>query len=236
MDVWPLALDAPDALINDIAETTLSAQECARAARFINAQARRQFVLTKAFLRRALASALRCHSTEVHFDEGEHGKPYLGAPFRETDITFNVSHTAGLALVALTVRHEIGVDVEAIRLNLDWPPLARRFFSIAEYNAINTLPTDEQHRAFFACWARKEAVLKATGKGIFGGLDTFDVSVSPQEPARLLATRWPPQSPTLVLHSLAAGAEHAAALAVAGHVSNVTLHACQTHVPAVCQN
>ncbi|MDX1513926.1 MAG: 4'-phosphopantetheinyl transferase superfamily protein, partial [Gammaproteobacteria bacterium] len=126
----------------------------------------------------------------LEFVRGPKGKPYLGGAAAATGIQFNMTHTSDIALVAVAREREVGIDVERIREDLQWEKLARRYFSPMEYERFLGLPAADRLRAFFVCWTRKEAVLKAIGTGLGGGLGSFDVSVDPDSTPRLLANRW----------------------------------------------
>jgi 4'-phosphopantetheinyl transferase len=127
-------------------------------------------------------------------------------------VQFNLSHSGQLGLVACARGREIGVDIEQRRPVRDLLALARTAFSPAEYAAFSALPPPDQLHAFFSCWSRKEAFIKATGEGI-SQLADFDVSLAPGEPARLLRVAGEPlDRPRWSLHDLPAIADHAAAL------------------------
>jgi 4'-phosphopantetheinyl transferase len=126
---------------------------------------------------------------------------------------------------------EIGADVEAIRADFATEEIAERFFSEAERVALRRLPADARTDAFFACWTRKEAILKGVGGGLLLELDRFDVSVD--QPAALLASRDPAVDASLwKLVSLDAGAGYAAAIAVAAGSEEVTVEGPSEWVPA----
>jgi 4'-phosphopantetheinyl transferase len=119
----------------------------------------------------------------VRFEYGERGKPRLA----EGGLEFNVSHSGELALAAVTAGVEVGVDVEAVRGMEDALRISERFFSAAERVVLAACPAAERDAAFFRCWTRKEAYVKAVGDGIALGLDRFDVSLDEGEGARFLA-------------------------------------------------
>ncbi len=131
---------------------------------------RTSFTLARGALRLLLARAAGEPAAALRFTYGEKGKPSLAAAGR---IRFNLSHSGGLALVAITLDCELGVDIEKIRPMPDLQDVARRFFSIRE-------------AAFFRCWTRKEAYIKTIGDGLSAPLDGFAVSLRPDEPARLI--------------------------------------------------
>lgn len=189
VDVWriPTRLD-PSTLA--YFESALSPQQRDRAARLRVNEKRHQYVIAHGLTRRILARAISISPERIEFTRGPKGKPYLGGSAADTGIHFNMTHTSHMALIAVSRGREVGIDIERIRRNLQWEKLARRYFSPREYSAFRVQPPDTRLRAFFVCWTRKEAVLKAIGTGIGGGLASFDVSVDPDSPPRLLGNRW----------------------------------------------
>lgn len=178
---------------------TLDKRERERAARFKIAEKREEFIICRASLRRVLAGVInkpQVHKPEqLTFRYGRRGKPYLGAisavggiESPSTSLQFNVSHTQGIALIAVTPRVPLGVDIETVRAKVTCDKLAERFFSPRESRAILALRGDAQREAFFRVWSRKEAFIKAVGEGVALGLDTFDVSHDVDR-AELLAWR-----------------------------------------------
>ena len=149
--------------------------EKARAARLKVAEARAQFIITRAVLRQLLANYLGIAPRALVFTEGPHGKPALSPDWQQRRIEFNVSHAADYALLALSLGHRLGVDIESVERQVDYRALANRFFSAAEQEALNKLPAGAAGAAFYRVWSRKEACLKATGQGLAGGLSGFSV-------------------------------------------------------------
>jgi 4'-phosphopantetheinyl transferase len=97
-----------------------------------------------------------------------------------------MSRSGEFALYAFTYDHDIGVDIERIRPLPDMDRLAKNYFSAGEYHRLRTLPAKVRTKAFYHCWTRKEAFLKARGDGLGFGLDRFEVTLAPGEPAALL--------------------------------------------------
>jgi 4'-phosphopantetheinyl transferase len=214
--VWAQPLEVPTPVVEFCYEM-LSSEERQRAARYRVGRPRTDFILTRGTLRSLIASYLGMTPQGLAFRYSEHGKPLLNGPF---DLRFNVSHTDGLALMALAKGREIGVDVEKITTQPDARKLAERFFSVRERESLKTLSGEDLHAAFFRCWTRKEAYVKAIGEGLSLPLHQFDVSVAADESQALLATRPDPsEASRWTLRDLPAGPGYAAALAVSETVS-----------------
>ena len=197
---------------------TLTADECQRAERYVFEKDRTHFVVARGLLRVLLGRYLRQDPQHLRFTYGPHGKPALATDTGGMSLRFNVSHSHGLALYAITRGREVGVDVERIRPEVAQEKIAERFFSPREVTVLRALPTPLQAPAFFACWTRKEAYIKAKGDGLSLPLDQFDVSLAPGEPAALLHTTWDPQEAACwALQDLAPAPDYRAAVVVAGH-------------------
>ncbi len=191
----------------------LSAEERARADRYLVDRPRNTFVVTRATLRVLLASYLGRSPEQLAFCYSAQGKPSLAN--EATDLRFNVSHTDGLAALAFVRGREIGVDVEKVKPDCEARKLAERFFSPAERQAISRFSGIALQEAFFRCWTRKEAFIKAKGGGLSIPLDQFDVSVAEDQPAALLGTRPDAdEARRWMLYELPVEAGYAAALAV----------------------
>ncbi len=194
--------------------SVLSRSELERAARFRFATLRDSFILTRGALRVLLGSYLNISPDSVRFQYGANEKPALSP---EKSIRFNVSHSADLAVFAFTLDCEIGVDVEHIRPVTDMASIAERFFCREEAAELLSLPDHQRRRAFFLCWTRKEAYIKALGNGLSEPLDNFRVTVDPDIPAAFIhvehdpcaARRW-------TLQDLPVAPEYAAAVAYRG--------------------
>jgi 4'-phosphopantetheinyl transferase len=167
----------------------LSSDELTRASRFHFSRDRQRFIAGRVLLRTILAGYLRTDAHSLTFSYSKKEKPSLALEQGDSGITFNVSHSGAIALLAFTRRREIGVDVEQVRPDSDLEAIARRFFSTHEQDQLSALPTEEQGDAFFRCWTRKEAYIKATGDGLSLPLNQFDVSLEVGDANALVATR-----------------------------------------------
>jgi 4'-phosphopantetheinyl transferase len=113
----------------------------------------------------------------IRFVYSAFGKPDLSPDFGSR-LTFNLSHSAGLALIAIAAGSSVGVDLEYLRAQSEYAEVARRFFSAAEVGQLNALPSDLYAEAFFRCWTKKEAYVKACGLGLALPLDSFSVPLT----------------------------------------------------------
>jgi 4'-phosphopantetheinyl transferase len=198
-------------------QRVLSSDERARASHFHFSRDRQRFVASRALLRTILAGYLSTDPNGLSFSYSQKEKPSLGRAHADSGVTFNVSHSAGIALLAFTRRREIGVDVEQVRRDSDLNAIARRFFSAHEQSELAALSAEEKVEAFFRCWTRKEAYIKATGDGLSLPLSQFDVSLASEEKNALLATR-PDASEAQrwLLREIPGGPGYIAALCVRG--------------------
>jgi len=185
--VWRAPLDPPEMTVARLAET-LSEDERQRANRFVFERDRRRFTVARGVLRSLLARYLGSSPDRLRFSYGPFGKPGLAEGSGTGPLCFNASHSGDLALYAVTVGREVGVDVERIRSNFALEQVAERFFSPREVAALRDLAPENRPLGFFNCWTRKEAYIKARGAGLSLPLDRFDVSLAPGEPAALLTT------------------------------------------------
>ncbi|HET6230020.1 MAG TPA: 4'-phosphopantetheinyl transferase superfamily protein [Longimicrobiaceae bacterium] len=214
--VWRASLEPPAPELARLA-ATLAEDEQVRAARFRFPVHRDRYVAGRGILRVLLGRYLGIRPREVRLTYTAHGKPALADQGGAGGLCFNVSNTEALGLYAFARGRHLGVDVEHVRPMPDGVAIARRFFSAPENEVFAALPEEGRELAFFTCWTRKEAYIKAVGEGLSMPLDRFDVTLVPGDPARLLATR-PDASEAArwVLHELHPGAGFVGALMVEG--------------------
>lgn len=188
--VWSWSLEA-DSLSFEAAEALLSDGENARGRAFVTAALRHRFVVGRARLRSLLGGHLGLDPRALVFVQNAFGKPRLAdRPF----VHFSLSHSGDRAVLAVSERHEMGIDIERVR-PLDHLDLARRYFHPNEVAAIEGVrSTEEQLMAFFRIWTLKEAVVKAIGKGLSIPLDTFEVQIVTSPPTIVLAPDGAPQA------------------------------------------
>jgi 4'-phosphopantetheinyl transferase len=215
--VWRAALNVEASRVKS-SWHLLSTDERVRADRFRFPKDRDHFIVAHGLLRAIISRYLDAAPDELRFFYGRYGKPALGDESGRDSLRFNLSHSRALAVYALSRGRDVGVDVEYIRPEMADEKIAEHFFSPREVAVLRSLPIESQPEAFFNCWTRKEAYVKATGKGLTLRLDQFDVSLIPGTPAALLRTvgnrretsRWS-------LQELLPGPGYVGALAVEGH-------------------
>jgi 4'-phosphopantetheinyl transferase len=193
--VWSIWLNAP-APVNREYRNLLLPIEIERADRFVFEHLTRSYELSHGALRLLLAHTLNCRAQEVEFNYGPRGKPFLKGGSR---MKFNMAHSGNLALYSVTADVEIGVDVEEMKEVPDMTQIATRYFCDAEAAELKAIGAGRPAiQAFFRCWTRKEAYIKAVGDGLYIPLDQFQVTLSAEAPSKFIhigndegvAARW----------------------------------------------
>jgi 4'-phosphopantetheinyl transferase len=221
VQIWRIWLTALDAAFTSYG-ATLSSDERARAERYRFENLRRSWILSRGALRILLGHYLGCPPNEIELIFGPKGKPALKNSSR---IRFNVSHSGHMAVFAFTVDCELGVDVEKLRKFDSTELIATRYFSNAEASELLSLKPSDRCLAFFRCWTRKEAYVKAIGDGLAIPLDRFQVTLLPGVPARFVqiagnkgsAKDW-------TLHDLTVAPDYVGALAYQDSPRPITFH------------
>ena len=172
VEVWVFQIDQDDTVVEQL-RSTLSQDELARAVRFLDPAHQHRFIVGRGRLRQILAHDIGDPPDALNFTATTAGKPFLRAPLRGPH--FNLSHSGGTAALGVCRTSPLGIDIESVRIVHDG--LAQRFFAASEVAELNSLPETQQQQAFFRCWTRKEAFLKAS----------FQVALNPDEPARIKA-------------------------------------------------
>ena len=215
IEVWSVDLNVSD---NDLADfrPTLSKDETARSERFYFERHRRRFVAARASLRSVLAAYVDLDPSKIAFEYGHKGKPCLAGKGANSGLHFNLSHSNERVLIAVS-RVPVGVDIEFIRPLKDCEAIARRFFSEAEQSALFSVPPERKLEAFFTCWTRKEAYVKAVGDGLSIPLRSFDVTFLEDQDPALTVRATAAQGERWFVSHLAGGANYIGALAVRDH-------------------
>jgi 4'-phosphopantetheinyl transferase len=211
--LWPVCI-APSYQMAEQFELILAPEERDRAAKFGFDHLRRFFIVARGALRVLLRCYLNAHPASIRFRYGAKGKPHIEDL---SNIRFNISHSGNLAVFVFTIGWEIGVDVERVRPRPDMYEIVKHFFCLEEAADLLSVPLYQRTHAFFLCWTRKEAYIKAVGDGLFISLDYFQVTLQPDRPTAIVhlgynrnaAKEW-------VLHDLRLASRYASALAYRG--------------------
>ena len=187
VDVWRL-----DLIVAEEDWEILSPDESERADRIIVEEKRSQRASSRAQLRRILSMYVDAEPRDLRFEYGEHGKPTL---VDHADLSFNLSHSEKVGLVAVSKRVRVGIDVEHAREGRDFSGLAVRFFSAEERDVFGRLPESDRQAAFYRAWTRKEAYLKALGTGLSFPSNGFTIDYSGDGPGCVTATEVPGDDP-----------------------------------------
>jgi len=190
IDLWRWPLDVIAGELPRLVEA-LSDAEFARAGRLLRERDRLHFLVGRGRLREILARYLGIPATRLVFAYNAFGKPRLAGA--KPPLHFNLSHSGGMAVLAVSDRYQVGVDIEQMApLKED---VAGHFFSPAERQALSALPSGSYLEAFYRCWTRKEAFVKAHGAGLSLPLDAFDVSIGDSSEPKLLRLEGDPGAP-----------------------------------------
>lgn len=183
--LWAVSLDLVPERLKHF-QSILSPDERERASRFLSEIDVRRYMAARASLRRLLGPYVGIEPDRLRFAYDRFGKPGLSGESQATPVSFSVSHSGDLGLFGFVRSHRVGVDVERVRKDIDVENLAKNHFSPNEFQKLHALSGKRQLEAFFCCWTRKEAYLKARGEGMSYGLGRFEVSIGTDEPVAIL--------------------------------------------------
>ena len=184
--IWNISFEVNDNELQSYFKL-LSEDEKERANRFRFFKDKKCFVVTRGALRLISSHYLNKEPEDIIFEYEDYGKPKFK---HSTNLNFNVSHSGNRAVIGFVYNHTIGIDIEKVKNDFDTFEIAANFFSKAEIDALSNIPKAEQYLAFYRCWTRKEAFIKAKGSGLSFPLDTFSVSLDSDIEASLLYTQW----------------------------------------------
>jgi 4'-phosphopantetheinyl transferase len=187
LHVWRAPLDLPPETLPGLS-ALLSVKEVDRAKRFVFDRDRHPYTVAQATLRLLLGRYLRIPPESVRTQSGPQGKPFLAKQSHASELQFNLSHSHGMALFAFAMQRELGIDIEKVRPDFASLDIAQRYFSRQEVAELEVLSPSLYTEAFFLCWTRKEAYIKARGQGLHIPLDSFSVTLTPERPPALTSS------------------------------------------------
>lgn len=173
--VWLTSLNIEKSPLTNL-WNLLTTTEKARAEQFKFSKLKRRFIVSQGTLRLLLGKYLKIKPESIIFERSKYGKPYVKN--LSTNIKFNLSHAHNFALFAFSLKHEVGVDIELVRKNFIIDEISQRFFHPSETKSLLALPKTRRPAAFFNCWVKKEAFIKAIGLGLFYALNKFKINFS----------------------------------------------------------
>lgn len=197
----------------------LNTSEKEKAAKFRFESDHNCAVISRGILKNILGNYLNKTPKNIEFKLGEYGKPTL----KETsDIEFNISHSKDSIVMAFTQKNKIGIDVEYTKKDIEVKKIASHFFAEEEVTSLLALKESYHKQAFYNCWTRKEAFIKALGCGLSFPLDKFVVSLDCSKEAQLIATKWDKkEKEKWFLKAFEPDKDYIGAVSVKGKVTNM---------------
>jgi 4'-phosphopantetheinyl transferase len=183
VDVWHFECEPALLASSETLAWTLSEEERVTASRFRDNVQRKRNIAHHATARSILALYAPGLPTPIVLGKGLHGKPYVAAPEEAKHLRFNIAHSGALCLVAVASAGEVGIDVERVRHDIAMDDIAQMYFTSRELEALCSVPDENRAEAFFACWTRKEALLKAQGTGFIRPPQRVHVGLGAHDPA-----------------------------------------------------
>jgi 4'-phosphopantetheinyl transferase len=220
--LWRARLDLPSRQLDELWHT-LDDAERLRAGRLLRRRDRNAMVAARGMLRDVLSRYVDLPPAGVRFAYGPYGKPLLLDGSDPARVRFNLAHSGDVALCAVALDVEVGIDIELVRPNVDVVGIAERFFSASEAERLRALDGELRSKAFFACWTRKEAYVKATGRGVGLRLDFVAAGAVPDGPTAVPMVNEEAARARWLLFDVNVGPRYAAALATIAPPSRLRL-------------
>lgn len=206
----------------------LNVDEKNRAQRFKFEKHQHAFIAARGQLRILLSQYLQCDPKAIEFEYNQYGKPKIK---NNPHLQFNLSHSEGVALCAITLNNAIGVDIEYMKKDVEMDAIAERFFSQCESNELHALQGEAKIQGFYNAWSRKEAFLKAYGQGLSYSLKNVEVTIIPEQDAKILALHHAQlNAEDWYIQALEPIEGYAAALVVRGQPDKIDLFTLKTSV------
>lgn len=220
VDLWKISKYAHENKLESY-WAVLNKEEKEKALRFRFTKDRNCAIIARGILRHLISTYIELKPEHINFKFGKNGKPFID----KYPIKFNVSHSADSIIIAFTKSHIIGVDVECTERDLDIKSVARSFFSDIEVKRLLKLDKEMHKQAFYNCWTRKEAFIKAEGSGLSFPLKEFSVSLESTTDAELIETHWDQKEKNKwTLSAFTPAKNYIGALAVKGKIEKINYY------------
>lgn len=213
--VWLVNIDQQTHKINNYWRV-LNSEEQQKANLFKFEKDRSCYIIARAVLRILLGNYLAKPPESIVFKTIKNGKPFV---YNSKDVQFNISHSKNCILLGFVKKHQIGIDVEYTKRPIEVELIAKSFFAEEEVNNLLALDKCYQNEAFYNCWTRKEAFIKALGDGLAFPLNEFVVSLDCEKTAILLNTKWnEKEKENWTLEAIQVQKNYTAAMAIKGKI------------------
>jgi len=221
VDVWKVSKQIHEDRLEQY-WSVLNTEERERALKFRFEKDRNCAIIARGVLRNLLSNYTGLKPENIHFEFGSNGKPAI---CQHTPIQFNVSHSTDAIVFGFTKSYILGIDVECTEDDLDVENVAKSFFSETEVHSLLKLDQAYHKQAFYNCWTRKEAFIKAEGSGLSFPLKEFSVSLASSAEAELLETRWnKKEKEKWTLTAFTPAENYIGALAIKGKINNINYY------------
>lgn len=208
--IWTLDTSVYSQILSN--QSVLSKDESARANKFRFDEDRNTYIVGRIVLRTLLGNYLGKEPSEIDFIYNEQGKPNV---INSTGINFNLSNSKSSVAIGICKDSLIGIDIEYNKRPIEIDEIAPKFFSKNEVDQLIVLPSNMQLDAFYNCWTRKEAFIKALGGGLTVPLDQFEVSLLSKEKPSLIGIEWDQdRTQNWKMHSFNKGNDYTGAIIV----------------------
>lgn len=223
--LWRISLTGNTQEIEGLS-SIISLEEKDQAKRFISESAYIGFIVGRGCIRKILGGYLKINPANIQFKYSTTGKPELSSDFYDPNLQFNYSQSGNYGLLGVTDQRCIGVDIEKIREDIDFQPVAERFFTSDEVSYLTQLAEDSQRVGFFRMWTAKEAYLKATGIGLSRSFSQLDIQLLESENSDIYSFLRPSDHTNWTIKWVSTYPGYISAVAVPGDIAQIKLFQC----------
>jgi len=200
-------------------------EEKEKADHFVFLKDKLRYVITHGILRLLLSDYLNLPAGQIVLKNNSYGKPYLSIEDNPNPLYFNLSHSNSGVVLAFSKYRDLGIDLEYIKKDIPFLDIAKHFFSQSEYQELLSTPENARHQVFYQGWTRKEAFIKAKGRGLSIPLNSFDVSISQGKwPSLLRSSEDPNDLVRWKFYDLITWPDYSSTLCIEGEQNQINYH------------